>query len=454
MGGGYRQRGSSDSRRRRVFFDEGTESGASTSGHSKSATSNVDRSSEEASTSRPLKTYGDPTFLKGMPRWIDLFPRRKRAIAAWTFCAITALLSILLLGLWADSQTTNIAQEPDATDLTWNELRTICSLKGKGTLSENVSSLVLAVTGVLALSVLSLRRHRQDDYRGAYRIWGWTSVICFCLSFSEATGLNQILQYTVVLLTERPLGPDGSGWFAIACLLLGLLFIPRLFLDIWYCRAATFTLACTVVCFSLALYFQVAVPTFDIVLGPFSIVDDSARFAEEAAELTGAAFLFFTPLLFGRFVLMEAEGRISTPSTSEASAHPIATAWKLFRGRVSDKGASKRIRKRREKIVAASDAPGTDVPASAASRPRKRSSKPRKEEASPQVASLPTSSAPHDQTAGSDLSDDTTTSDPSSDQAFEELYREELASRQTGGKRLTKGQKKALRRELRKLLEE
>jgi hypothetical protein len=442
MGGGYRQRGSSDSRRRRVLFEDGDDNGTSASSRSTFVKTTGEGGSDDASTLRSLRAYGDPAFLKGMPRWINVFPRRKRGIAAWSLCAIALLISILLLGLWSDSETATVASESDAVELAWNELRTICSLQGRGTLSENVSSLLLTVTGVLALNVLSLRRHRRDDYRGAYRIWGWTAVICFMLAASEASGFNQILQYAVIALTDLPLGPAGAGWFAVACLLLGLLFIPRLFLDIWYCRAATLSLAGAVLFFAFSLYFQVAVPTFHLTIGSFSIVEDSARFAEEASELAGCAFLFLTPLLYGRFVLMEAEGRISSPSTSEASAHPIATAWKKMRGRISDKGTVKRKKTRREKIS----------PEPEESQPKKRQSDAPKEAKKEPKKVTPPKKVPTKEQAT--VVDAAPPSDPSSDQAFEELYREELASRQADGKRMTKAQRKALRRELRKLLEE
>src|SRR5205823_14278964 len=55
-------------------------------------------------------------------------------------------------------------------------------LDGEGSLGAGFSAALLALSGVTAVLIYTLRRHRLDDYRGRYRLWLWAAMCWFVMS--------------------------------------------------------------------------------------------------------------------------------------------------------------------------------------------------------------------------------------------------------------------------------
>ena len=68
-------------------------------------------------------------------------------------------------------------------------------------------------TAVLSIFIYSVRRYRLDDYRGRYRVWLGSGVMCLVMSLDGIADLRSLAVSLGVQLSQR-VGPgDGVVWW-------------------------------------------------------------------------------------------------------------------------------------------------------------------------------------------------------------------------------------------------
>ncbi len=228
------------------------------------------------------------------PRITDLVPQRKVALFLWCLLGLAAVAGLEALywhmPLWARAARDGRIAAFD--------------LDGEGSLGAWFSSVVLALSGLAAVLIYTLRRHRLDDYRGRYRLWLWAAACFFVMSIDEAGSLHEGFKEMMYYLTaERlaydPVG-DGSLWWVIAyAALLGPLGVLILWdlCESWFSALAFLV---TAGCYGVAVATQLG----------FLLPERGARgvMLEEGCEMLGGLALLLSLVTYARQMIREIDG--------------------------------------------------------------------------------------------------------------------------------------------------
>lgn len=281
--------GQLDDRRRRVLTEDLI--GSAVSAESSSARRAGLRGSAGKNGSAPHPgSYGDAAQMDRQPHVTDLIPQRYSL-----FCLLFLAGGAVIAGLEA-----LYAWMPDLAGMTTDGRVAAFDLDGEGGLAVWFSSMLLALAGMVALLIYSIRRHKADDYHGRYRVWAWAAAMWFVMSIDEGGSLHEGFKELMAHVTGQRLFGDGSIWwigpyFAI----LGVLGI-RLLLEMRDCRLSTAALMATAGCFAVAVLTQLG----------WIMPDSGARgvMLEEGCEMAGDLFLLLTMGLYARHVILDVQG--------------------------------------------------------------------------------------------------------------------------------------------------
>jgi hypothetical protein len=238
------------------------------------------------------KNYGDATFLDEQPRITDLVPTRLLPIVAWFSVAFGCVVGLeaLYVGM-PQIGSANGAVRIAAFDLA-----------AKGSLATWFSSLLLLLATLAAILVYTIRRHKNDDYHGRYRIWLWAAFCWTLLSVNEVANLHEAFRDLMVRFCGTPLLGDGSVWWLIVGLFLFGSVGLRLLVDMWRCRASCSAMVLASLCYALA-----ATCHFGLV-----VAGDGTRqvMIAAGAKMAGHLLLLLAIALHGRHVILDAQGLI------------------------------------------------------------------------------------------------------------------------------------------------
>ncbi len=176
-------------------------------------------------------------------------------------------------------------------------------LAAQGSLATWFSSLLLLLATLAAILVYTIRRHKNDDYHGRYRIWIWAAFCWTLLSVDEVSNLHEAVRDLMVRFCGTPLLGDGSIWWLILGLFLFGSVGLRLLVNMRYCRASCAVLVLASLCYALA-----ACCHFGLV-----VAGDGARqvMIAAGAKMAGHLLLLLAIALHGRHVILDAQGLIS-----------------------------------------------------------------------------------------------------------------------------------------------
>ena len=278
-----------EDRRRRVLTEELLGTADSTNRSKKGRQSVAARRARQA-------VYGTPAFATTYPRVSDLIPQRLSVLALLLLAGITAIAGLEALYVWMG----------DLAAMTTDGRVAAMDLDGEGSLAAWFSSLLLGLAAAVAWFIYRVRRHRQDDYHGRYRIWAWTAFCLVVMSIDEAGSLHEGFKELMTAATGERLFGDGSLWWVMAyALVLGIIGL-RLLMQLKANFVATLS------AFAAAALYVVAVFTQLGLVWP----DRGAQavMLEEGCEMGGNLLLLFALTLFARHVIFEAEGRLTERS--------------------------------------------------------------------------------------------------------------------------------------------
>jgi len=223
-------------------------------------------------------------------RIIDLIPHRLPVFGLVLLAGLTVVIGLEAL----------YACMPDLAIGTGDGRITAFDLDAKGSLGDWFSSVTLAMAGISAVLVFSVRRHRTDDYHGHYRVWLWAAICCLLMSIDETASLHEGFAGMMTWATGTALYGDGAIWWLIPYgFLLGAIG-SRLLVDVRHsrlCVAAMMTVAlCYLTAATIRLGWVMSGP------GPKGVM------VEEGAEMLGNLFLLLGIGLFARHSMLDAEG--------------------------------------------------------------------------------------------------------------------------------------------------
>jgi hypothetical protein len=238
--------------------------------------------------------YSDAAGVENHPQITDFIPRRYSTIAVLLVIGVATTVALtagqlFLLPLAAARGMRGAA---------------VFDLAGFGSLASWLSAIVLAIASAISLVVLSIRRHRIDDFKGRYRVWLGAAIVCLVASANSVAGFHQILDEVLGAATGWTALRDGAVWWlALAGLPIAWVTL-RVLLDVRECRLAGALLVAAVASYAVSAVNY---------LGIARVADLQSRsIAVGATLLMGHWFVLTAVVSYARFVVLDAQGLIAT----------------------------------------------------------------------------------------------------------------------------------------------
>jgi hypothetical protein len=253
---------------------------------------------------QPPPYYGEAALMDEQKRLIDFIPRRLPGVAAVSVAGLVSIAGLMGLHYWRISAS---ARFPEGAIRALN-------LAAAGNLAQWFSSLLLLAASVAALLVYSIRRQRNDDYQGRYRVWLWAALCWFALATDVSVGVNRSLQLALVHLTGASLWKDGVLWWIVPYAVIFAGLGSRLVLDMWPCRLA-------IAAFTLATGSYLVALLSGLGFLPDNWISDVVML-QAGAGMLGHLSLLLAMILEARYVLLDFEGLL--PPRPPKAAKPRA----------------------------------------------------------------------------------------------------------------------------------
>jgi hypothetical protein len=332
--------GQLDDRRRRVLTEEVMGSRGAM------AEPSPDSASRSSSTTRsrrrrlqPARSYGDDVLIDRQPRVTDLLPQSYGMLALLLFAGFTLIVGLEAAYLWL----------PEVSAMTSDGQFAMLDLENEGALANWFSSMTLGLASVVAAIIYSVRRHRQDDYHGRYRVWLWVSALWMLMSIDEAASLHEGLTQIATHFSGEGGFGGGSIWWVSAYGLIFAALGTRLLLEMRGCRLSSTVLMVAIGCFTVAVAVKIGFVT--MVHGPYAVM------AEEGCEMVGDVLLLMAMLVHARYTILDAQGAIAAKGKRAAKAKTEKAASKKDSAPSTDAPPGKRSWFRHNEVDAAHNSP-------------------------------------------------------------------------------------------------
>jgi hypothetical protein len=315
----FRRTGHRDERRRRVLIEE--RRGATIRRESAGAKTRRADSHDERQPNR-CQGYSSAAVDSQQPPVTCLIPKRPWTLTVLVLSGLTVLAAVHFLYLKV-FLTASASQQAVLHAL---------DVAAAGSLRGWCSSLFLLVAAAGSLMAYAIRRHRLDDYRGRYRIWLWTILVCSAASIDAATGLHEALGQWLVDVTRTPLYGDGSIWWMLVFAVIFGGAIVRLGVEMRGSLMASFAmlLACTG-------YVAGGLIELHLLLDGWGLL---AELAQSSSVMAAHLSIALAVLMYCRHIHREAHAELSAKDAGSDDAHG---ATRRVRTKSRRKDASVRI---------------------------------------------------------------------------------------------------------------
>ncbi|TVQ03438.1 MAG: hypothetical protein EA381_01510 [Planctomycetaceae bacterium] len=188
--------------------------------------------------------YGSNVHRRLRGRWFSLVPVRRRAMAGVTG-AVGALVAVLCLAHGLALFWQPLAELPQIA----RPLR----LDRPDSFGTWARAAMLALAAGASLLIYQLRRHRNDDFRGSYRIWPPLIVLMAVASFDAVVNLVPWLGAIIEWCVGRRVALSGADWIRIALTVGGAALSLRMIAEVRSSRLAALLMTATVAVFAAPL---------------------------------------------------------------------------------------------------------------------------------------------------------------------------------------------------------
>jgi hypothetical protein len=193
---------------------------------------------------RPSAIYGTSVNRMLRGRWFSLVPVRRRAMASVAF-AILGIATLLCLGHWAAVAWQPLAYRP--------ELARPLRLDRPDSFGAWVRAAFLAAAAGTSLLVYQLRRYRNDDFRGSYRIWPPVIVLMLLASLDAVCQLVPWGGELIELVIGRRVALSGSDWIRIVLTVGGIALAMRMVAEVRHSKPAVLAMLTAIVGFAIPM---------------------------------------------------------------------------------------------------------------------------------------------------------------------------------------------------------
>lgn len=153
----------------------------------------------------------------------DLIPKRRMAYGITIIAFVMAIVTLNLLAIYSVGWQAVIGFDGVAALKMW----------GPGTICSWFATVCWIAAAAVCLQVFVLRRHRNDDYDGTYRVWGWLTVACVFASLVCNVNLPAIAASTASYFAS--ISFTDPAWLPLAMMgVLASVFVVRVLFEVRY----------------------------------------------------------------------------------------------------------------------------------------------------------------------------------------------------------------------------
>ncbi|HTN77848.1 MAG TPA: hypothetical protein VL096_21465 [Pirellulaceae bacterium] len=285
----FRRTGHSDERRRRVLMDDGSATSEATTPTKRPREKNA-----------KTKNYSDAALVANQAPVTAVIATRPWTLSVLMLSAITFIALLNLLH----------GEIPRLAALAGSQHVSGLKLHTTGNLAAWFSGALLAWAAVMSMQVYNLRRHRVDDYKARYRVWIWTTVVLALASIDAVSGLHRALGGAMANLSGRGTLNVDLCWLAVATTLLSFICL-RMGIEMRRSIGALTTLMLGLACYAVVAAFQ---------LQWLKLPKELAQQASGTAALFGHLLVWYTTLIYARYVYLDAQGLLALPKPPREKA--------------------------------------------------------------------------------------------------------------------------------------
>lgn len=210
-------------RRRRVLYS------AHQADHSPATAASRREASRLREARRPQAAYGSRVHRRIRGRWFSLVPVRRRTM--WTVSSVIGLAALLLCAAhYAAVAWPAIAYRP--------EIARPLRLDRPDSFGRWFMVAMLTLTSGASLMIYQLRRYRNDDFQGRYRLWRLVLVVT---ALASVNALVSMIEWGGALLDAgfgKRVALTGGDWIRLVVSLGGAVLALRLIAEVRRCRPA------------------------------------------------------------------------------------------------------------------------------------------------------------------------------------------------------------------------
>ncbi len=274
-------------RLRRLILDEASQMEV-TQAPQTAATNSKPRSTKKKET----RVYAVAATRRHQRKTTDLIPKRLLPYATVVFLL---LFSVGVLNLFASlsEKWSHVISDEAAGAL---------SLWGTGSISGWFSSFLLILTGLASLQIYALRQHRNDDYRGAYRLWLWMAGLFVIASMNCVVDFEVVASAVASVFFEGGAARiNGWGWWLVAIKMVALTaLVVRGLLEVRASQSAFVMVVVVWVAYTASIVMQI--PQFK----NMTVMNHETVYGN--CNLAGTVLLLLAVLTYARQVFLQANG--------------------------------------------------------------------------------------------------------------------------------------------------
>ena len=232
----------------------------------------------------------------------DLIPKRRIAVA--TILSLVALAVVILNVLAINS--------PNWEPIVGRDGVAALKIWGPGTLATWFASVCWVAAAAICAQIFVLRRHRNDDYEGTYRVWGWLAFLSLFASALCSVDIPGVIFHVASWATHVSLFEPNWLIPATISVVVGLVVVRALFeVRCSYGTVAWYTMA----------WIAWSISTVASMNGSDASVASSSWMGLSTELVTGngllltAVFALFGKLNYARYVFLRANGLVKAPQT-------------------------------------------------------------------------------------------------------------------------------------------
>ncbi len=236
---------------------------------------------------RPATNYSGNVRRQLRGRWFSLVPVRRRSLLLVGAAAVSVAL-LLCAAHWAAVLWPALAARP--------ELSRPLRLDRPDSFGSWIRAAFFASSAVLSLMIYQLRRYRNDDYRGSYRLWPPVILLMLVASVDSVCRLVPWIGAMLEWSTGDATLMAGSDWVRIVLTVGGMALALRMIAEVWRSPVAMPLMTLAIVCLAL--------PT----AARWGVVSSGTRFrwlVFTSAPVIGAAALWLSCVAYLRMVFRE-----------------------------------------------------------------------------------------------------------------------------------------------------